>query len=68
MRESDIKHEAGRYWVGCTRRAYVVYVTGVTHSTSDSAYERNDDGLSIAIARCDYLAKRDEDKSASKAK
>ena len=30
---------------------------GLTHSTSDSAYPRTPDGLSIAIARCNYLAK-----------
>ena len=58
MRESDIMHEAGAYWVGRERSAYVVYCTGVTHSVSDSAYARTEDGLSIAKARCDYLAKR----------
>lgn len=56
-RERDIKHEAGRYWVLDTGKAYAVMVAGVTHSESDSAYERNEDGLSIAVARCNYLAK-----------
>lgn len=62
MRESDILHEVGSYWVGRDRelRAYVVYKIGLTHSTSDSAYGLNSDGLSIAIARANYLAKRDE--------
>jgi hypothetical protein len=58
MRESDIMHENGAFWVGRERDAYVVYRVGVTHSVSDSAYARDDDGLSIAKARCDYLAKR----------
>ena len=29
-----------------------------THAVSDSAYPDTADGLSIAKARCDYLAKR----------
>lgn len=65
MRESDIMHEKGNYWVGRDRElgAYVVYKIGPTHSTSDSAYGLNQDGLSIAIARANYLAKRDEVKA-----
>ena len=62
MQESDIMHETpcGNYWVGRDKcsKAYVVYKVGVTHSTSDSAYALNADGLSIAICRADYLAKR----------
>jgi hypothetical protein len=58
MRESDIMHENGAYWVGRGRNAYVVYRVGITHSTSDSAYARTPDGLSIAVARCNYLAER----------
>jgi hypothetical protein len=54
--EADIMHEAGRFWVGRERRSYVVYATGATHSTSDSAYARTDDGLSLAKSRCNYLA------------
>ena len=57
-REHDIKHEAigGRYWVLDTRKTYAVMEAGITHSTLDSAYERNPDGLSVAVARCNYLA------------
>ena len=64
-REKDIKHEAhgGRYWVLDTGKAYAGMVVGVTHSTSDSAYERTPDGLSIAVARCNYLAARRVDTS-----
>jgi hypothetical protein len=62
MTESDIMHESpcGRFWVGRDKesRAYVVYRVGITHSTADSGYAMTDDGLSIARARCDYLAKR----------
>ena len=63
MRESDIMHEAGAYWVCRQKGAYVVYKIGVTHSTSDSAYAKTPDGLSIAIARCDYLAGRASSKA-----
>ena len=58
MRESDIMHENGEFWVAREPRGFVVYRNAAWSSTSDSAYERSADGLSIAIARCDYLAKR----------
>lgn len=60
MRESDIMHEVGNYWVGRYKEkgTYIVFKIGPTHSTSDSAYDLTPDGLSIAIARCDYLASR----------
>lgn len=60
MRESDIMHENGDYWVGRDRetKSYLVLKTGATHSVSDSGYALTADGLSIAIARCDYLASR----------
>ena len=52
-------HENSGYWVlkDHKHRAYTVLKSGLTHSTADSSYELNDDGLSIAIARCNYLAK-----------
>lgn len=57
MRERDIKHENGRFWVCDTRDSYTVYKAMPCHySVPDSSYEHSDDGLSIAIARCDYLA------------
>ena len=60
MKEADIVHENGAYWVCRDRQtpAYIVFQIGATHSVSDSAYALTPDGLSIAIARCDYLAKR----------
>lgn len=57
-KEKDIKHEAGNFWVLDTGKAYAVMVSGVTHSISESAYERTDDGLSIAVARCNYLSSK----------
>ncbi len=59
MQERDIMHETGNYWVARDANAYTVFKAGATHSTSDSAYAKTPDGLSIAIARADYLAKRD---------
>lgn len=58
MRESDIKHENGRFWVGSVKNTYTVYEIKDCASYPDSSYEHNEDGLSIAIARCDYLAKK----------
>lgn len=58
MKEADIKHENGRFWVGDNKKDYTVYESGITHSTPDSSYEHDEDGLSIAIARCDFLAER----------
>ena len=59
LKESDIMHENSGYWVlkDHKNRSYTVLKSGLTHSTADSSYELNDDGLSIAIARCNYLAK-----------
>lgn len=57
-KETDIMHENGAYWVLRDADAYVVFKAGITHSVSDSAYAKTADGLSIAIARCNYLAKR----------
>lgn len=60
MREADILHENAGFYVALNRRcnALVVYRPRATHAESDSAYCNNPDGLSIAKARCDYLAKR----------
>lgn len=56
----NIKHENGKFWVyedkkvGC----YTVFKNGITHATSDSSYPLTDDGYTLAVARCDYLASR----------
>lgn len=59
MREKDIIHENGKVWVSDERKYYTVFVAGATHSISESSYTHDADGLSIAKARCDYLAQRD---------
>ena len=58
IKESDIIHENGDFWVLRERDRYTVLRNGLTHSESDSAYEKTDDGLSIAVARCNYLARK----------
>lgn len=60
LKEKEIVYENGPAWVHEDKKkpAYVVYLAGITHSTSDSAYHLNEDGLSLAKARADYLAGR----------
>lgn len=56
----DIMYENGKYWV-CRdkkQKMYIVFKTTITHSVSDSAYSLDENGLSLAIARCNYLADR----------
>ena len=51
-----ILHEVNNYWVsneGTKQNPnYHVWVPGITHSTCDSAYS----DISLAVARCNYLA------------
>lgn len=58
--EADIVHEAGRVWVlrDRSQKCYSVCISGITHSIVDTSFELDEDGLSIAIARCNYLAAR----------
>lgn len=60
MIEQDIMYEVGNYWIGRQRNSYTVYRTGITSSVSDSHYARTDDGLSIAMARVNYLSGRNQ--------
>lgn len=53
-RESDIKHENGAFWVCREKAAFTVYKIGATHSTSVCSFA----DLSLAVAYCDYLAKK----------
>jgi hypothetical protein len=55
-RESDIMYENGNYWVAKNEKDYTVYLNGPVYSTAESSYPKTPDGLSIAIARCNYLA------------
>lgn len=56
-REKDIVHEKGRAWVLRQRDCYAVFIAGITHSVSDSFFPLDEDGLSIAIARANYLGR-----------
>jgi len=58
IKERDIVHEAGSYWVLRTKDAYHVMRPKGCVSVTDSAYAKTDDGLSIAKARADYLHQR----------
>ena len=58
LSEKDIVHDRLTHWVLKADNQYTVYKTGLTHSESDSSYPLTQDGLSLAIARCNYLAKR----------
>lgn len=58
MKESDIVYETETHWVGKCENDYTVFAIGITHSVSDSSYEKTDDGLNIAIARCNYLNRK----------
>jgi len=57
MRESDIMHENGVFWVAKDKSGYLVLETGVTHSKTLSTFAKDADGLSLAIAYCDYEAR-----------
>lgn len=53
LKESNIAYQNGNFWVMQLKGVFQVMVSGATHAVADSTY--ND--LSIAKARCDYLAK-----------
>ena len=58
MSEKNIKYENGIFWVKDNKIDYTVYKADVTHSIADSSYPHDADGLSLAIARCNYLFKK----------
>ena len=60
MKVKDIMYEVGDFWVLRSKlhKCYYVMCIKKCHSESDSAYSLDDDGLEIAIARCNYLNKR----------
>lgn len=60
--ERHIVFECGNYWILDTGKSYEVLANTVTHAVVDSAYERNKDGLSIAVYRCKYLANEFNDR------
>lgn len=58
MTESQIVHQNGCYWVADADNQYTVYGDRLSASEADSSYERTPDGLTLAKARADYLARR----------
>jgi hypothetical protein len=57
LKESNILHENGLFWVLSEKGKYTVMKNGITHSKSvDDVYYTDS---SIAIARCNYLAKKE---------
>jgi hypothetical protein len=56
--EKDIVHEKGGFWVFRDRSGYLVLKTGITHSSTLCTFPLTADGRSLAIAYCDYKAKR----------
>lgn len=58
MQEKMIMHEKGDFFVLKIGTGYEVLENKLTHSVTDSVYAPNDDGLSLAIARCEYLGGR----------
>lgn len=57
-KEKDIEFEIGDYAVVAFKDYYGVLHSGITHATVDSAYEKNENGLLIAIARAKYLGNK----------
>ena len=57
--ESKIRHENGSFWVWESKESYTVMKNGAVYATTDSSYPADEDGLSLAVYRCDYLAKRE---------
>jgi len=60
MIKQDVMYERGAAQVLRDRSnsRFVVLVAGSTHSTSDSAYPLDDDGLILAMLRAETLAAR----------
>ena len=60
MKVSDILHENGKFWVlkdtYKNKPSYTVMKNTITHSESVDDVTYPD--LSLAIARCDYLARK----------
>ena len=60
LKESDILHENGNYWVMRDKHngqtTYTIMLNGLTHSESIDGVTYPD--LSIAVARCDYMARK----------
>jgi hypothetical protein len=60
--DNAIVHENGNFWVSGADGQYTVYRAGITHSKADSSYAKTVDGMSIAVTRCNYLARKAADR------
>lgn len=60
--KDQVLHENGKYWVRDELYGYVVYENGITHAVSVQAFPLNEDGLSLAMAYCDYIADKNSKK------
>ena len=58
MRESQIVFDSGPVWVWKCPESFTVFKVGPVYSVPDSSYAPTPDGLSIAIARAEYLTKK----------
>lgn len=58
MKESDILHEVGDFWVCKVDKTYSVYKNGITHASPVASFPLGDSGLSLAKAYCDYKGQR----------
>lgn len=63
MKEADIIHQAGPYWVGRVAGGYEVRQDLDGHSATLAVFARDADGQSNALAYCDYLQKAAEHKT-----
>lgn len=58
--EENIVYENGKAWVyrDTKKRTYTVFIAGAVCSESDVSFPMTESGLSLAIARASYLARR----------
>lgn len=58
LKARGILDEMDGFYVARTGNAYTVFRPTATAARSDSSYPLTDDGLSLAVARMEYLANR----------
>lgn len=56
--EGNIVHEAGAFYVWRDGDVMTVYRNGTTHAVADGSYR----DYSLAVTRCNYLAKREAER------
>ena len=58
MKVKDIVFESGNFWIARQATCYTVFKSEITHSVSDCSYPKDVNGLSLAIAYCQYRSKQ----------